>query len=243
MTTVAEARGRLPIDWQPRRHVIGGRRPASAGNVAYPLTVPGMNKPPGRYDVTVRVARDDGHPPTRRPSRSQPAGQRRAGTQASSARTRPRRSSALSALPRQTGPRRLPSPWPSWPTRSRLGIRSRHPAGERPVPAVVRRFEEHRLPELVVAAVAGDPDVSHAAAAPGSLPGRLAEARRPAHLRLAGPQLVTERAAFRLVLEQRSGHLNDHALTSRHRVNDRRNEHGMIVTRNSSPSSHQLGTI
>ena len=26
------------------------------------LTVPGMNKPPGRYDVTVRVARDDGHP-------------------------------------------------------------------------------------------------------------------------------------------------------------------------------------
>ena len=26
------------------------------------LTVPGMNKPPGRYDVTVRVASDDGHP-------------------------------------------------------------------------------------------------------------------------------------------------------------------------------------
>ena len=25
------------------------------------LTVPGMNKPPGRYDVTVRVAGDDGH--------------------------------------------------------------------------------------------------------------------------------------------------------------------------------------
>jgi hypothetical protein len=24
--------------------------------------VPGMNKPPSRYDVTVRVARDDGHP-------------------------------------------------------------------------------------------------------------------------------------------------------------------------------------
>jgi hypothetical protein len=39
------------------------------------------------------------------------------------------------------------------------------------VPAVVRRFEEHGLPELIVAAVAGDPDVSHAAAAPGSLPG------------------------------------------------------------------------
>jgi hypothetical protein len=27
------------------------------------LTVPDMNKPPRRYDVTVRVARDDGHPP------------------------------------------------------------------------------------------------------------------------------------------------------------------------------------
>jgi hypothetical protein len=25
------------------------------------LTVPGMNKPPSRYDVTVRVAKDDGH--------------------------------------------------------------------------------------------------------------------------------------------------------------------------------------
>ncbi len=37
------------------------------------------------------------------------------------------------------------------------------------MPAVVRRLEEHRLPELVVAAVAGDPDVSHAAA-PGRFP-------------------------------------------------------------------------
>jgi hypothetical protein len=25
------------------------------------LTVPGMNKPPSRYDVSVRVAKDDGH--------------------------------------------------------------------------------------------------------------------------------------------------------------------------------------
>ena len=32
------------------------------------------------------------------------------------------------------------------------------------MPAVVRRFEEYGLPELVVAAVAGDADVSHAAA-------------------------------------------------------------------------------
>jgi len=97
------------------------------------------------------------------------------------------------------------------------GVRARllsYPAGERLVPAVVRRLEEHRLPELVVAAVAGDPDVSHAAAAPGRFPGRFADARRPAHLRLAGPQLVTERAALRLALEQRNGHLNDHAVTS-----------------------------
>ena len=84
------------------------------------------------------------------------------------------------------------------------------------MPAVVRRFEEHRLPELVVAAVACDPDVSHAAVAPGCLPGRLAEARRPAHLRVAGLQLMAERAGFRLVIEQRSGHLNDHALTGCH---------------------------
>jgi hypothetical protein len=67
------------------------------------------------------------------------------------------------------------------------------------VAAVVWRFEEHRLPELVVAAAAGDADVSHAAAAPGGFPGRLADARLPAHLRLAGPQLMTERAALRLV--------------------------------------------
>jgi hypothetical protein len=84
------------------------------------------------------------------------------------------------------------------------------------VPAVVRRFEEHRLPEPVVAAVARDLDVSHAAAGRGRLPGRLAQARRPAHLRLAGPQPVTERARFRLVFEQGNEHLNDHARTSCH---------------------------
>ncbi len=42
-------------------------------------------------------------------------------------------------------------------------------AGKRLVPAVVRRLEEHRLPELVVAAGAGDPDVSPAAAVRGPL--------------------------------------------------------------------------
>ena len=74
------------------------------------------------------------------------------------------------------------------------------------MPAVVRRLEEHCLLEQVVAAVTCDADVSHAAAPAGGFPGRLADARRPAHLRFAGPQLMTERAAFRLVLEQRSGH-------------------------------------
>jgi hypothetical protein len=59
----------------------------------------------------------------------------------------------------------------------------------------MRWFEEHRLPGLVVAAVAGDQDVSHAAPAAGSFAGRFTQARFPAHLRLAGPQLVTERAA------------------------------------------------
>ena len=166
------------------------------------LTVPGMTKPPGRYDVTVRVAKDDGHSPD-------PAAFAAAASQAASrvnasvvsAHTA-RRSSALSASPRQTGPRRLRSPWPSSPARSRRRIRSGHPAGERPVPAVVRRFEEHRLPELVVAPIAGDLDVAHAAAAPGRFPGRCADARRPAHLRLARPQLMSERAALGSVLEQ-----------------------------------------
>jgi hypothetical protein len=83
------------------------------------------------------------------------------------------------------------------------------------MPAVVWRLEENCLPELVVAAVARDPDVSHAAAAPGRFPGWLAQARCPAHLRPAWPQLVTERAVLWLVLEQRNGRLDDHAPTSR----------------------------
>jgi hypothetical protein len=101
-----------------------------------------------------------------------------------------------------------------WVARSRLGTGSGYPACERLVPAVVRRLEEHRLPELVVAAVAGDQDVTHAAAPAGSFAGRFTRARFPAHLRLAGPQLVTERAVLGLILEHRDGHLNDHALTS-----------------------------
>ena len=97
----------------------------------------------------------------------------------------------------------------SWPAAG-----SGDPAAQGLVPAVVRRLEEHRLAELVVAAVAGDQDVAHAAAAAGGFASGLAQARFPAHLRPAGPQLMTEWAVFGLVLEHRDGHLNDHALTS-----------------------------
>ena len=31
--------------------------------IGLPPTVPGMDKPPSRYDVTVRVGKDDGHQP------------------------------------------------------------------------------------------------------------------------------------------------------------------------------------
>jgi hypothetical protein len=98
--------------------------------------------------------------------------------------------------------------------RSRLRAGSGYPAAERLVPVAVRRLEEHRLPELVMAAVAGDQDVTHATAALGSFAGRVAQARFPAHLRPSRPQWMTERAALRLVTEHRNGHLNDHALTS-----------------------------
>ena len=58
---------------------------------------------------------------------------------------------------------------------------------------------------------AGDPDVAHAAAAFGSLPGRRADAGLPADLGAAGPQLMTERADLGLVFENRYWHGNDHA--------------------------------
>ena len=101
------------------------------------------------------------------------------------------------------------------------------------MPAVVRRRVEYRLLELVLAAVAGDPDVAHADAAPGRFPGRLADARRPAHLRPAGPELVAERAALGFVFEQRNGHLNDHARTSRYA--------SMITAARSEPGPGSVG--
>jgi hypothetical protein len=110
-------------------------------------------------------------------------------------------------------PQWRPSPWPA---RSRPEAGSGPPADERPAPAVARRLDEHRLPDLAAAAGTGDPDVSPATAATGGFPGRLAGGRRPARLRLAWPQLMAERAQFRLVFEQGGGHLDDHARTSCH---------------------------
>lgn len=40
-----ECRGRLPMQWQPRRRVIGGRRSVSAGNVAYHAYSAGHGQP------------------------------------------------------------------------------------------------------------------------------------------------------------------------------------------------------
>jgi hypothetical protein len=180
------------------------------------LSVPGMNNPPGRYEVTVRVAGDGGYPPRPgglrgrgRPGSIRHERQRHQRAHGTGDHLRGRRGRARPAVGGGRRPGRRGR-------RSRLRIGSGHPAGERPVPAVVRRLEEHRMPELVVAAVARDLDVSHAATTRGSLPGRPAEARCPAHLRLAGPQLVTKRARFRLIIEQRNGHPNDHGLTGCH---------------------------
>src|SRR5271166_5121323 len=79
------------------------------------------------------------------------------------------------------------------------------------MPDVMRRLVERGLPELIVAGSAGHPDVAHAAAAFGSLPGRRADAGLPADLGVAGPQLMTERAILRLVFENNYWHENDHA--------------------------------
>ena len=70
----------------------------------------------------------------------------------------------------------------------------------------------NRLPELIVAAVAPDSHMSRPRPAASRI--RLAQARRPAHLRRAGP-LHPRTGALRLVFEQGSGYLNDQALTSR----------------------------
>jgi hypothetical protein len=150
---------------------------------------------PSRYDVTVRVARDDGIPrPGGLRGRSQPGSIQRE-------RKRPQRAHGRGdhlrrrrrrARPARSGCRRLAVVAGALNAEDPL----RSPAGERPVPAVVRRFEEHRLPELVVAAGARDPDVSHAAAAPGRLPVRLAgDPGGPVPSRLALVHLAQSRGS------------------------------------------------
>jgi len=62
-----------------------------------------------------------------------------------------------------------------------------------------------------MAGAAGHPDVAHAAASFGSLPGRRADAGLPADLGTAGPELVAERADLGFVFENRYRHENDHA--------------------------------
>lgn len=66
------------------------------------------------------------------------------------------------------------------------------------MPAVECGLVERRLPQLIMAGSAGDHRMTHAPAACRGFPGRPADARLPAHLRLTRPELVTERAAFRL---------------------------------------------
>jgi hypothetical protein len=178
------------------------------------LTVPHMHEPPRRHDI--RVAKEGGRhtdPATFAAAASQAA----AGRDASivSAHTADGIICVVS-VPAATGPQASPSRWPSSPMRSAPGIRCHHPAGKRVAPAVVRGLIKLRLPQLIMAGRAGDHRVPHAPAARRGFPGRPADTRLPAHLRPAGPQPVTERAAFRLVLEQRTGHLNDHARTNRY---------------------------
>ena len=71
---------------------------------------------------------------------------------------------------------------------------------------VMRRLIKRRLPELAVAGVTGQPQVPHAQAALCCFPCRRAEAGFPPDLCQAGPQLVAERTALRLVIEHGSGH-------------------------------------
>ena len=78
-----------------RRPAARGWRARSGPEMSYTtLTVPGMNEPPSSTTSPSGSPRMTAVSPTRQRSRSQPARQHRAGTRASSARTRPRRSSA-----------------------------------------------------------------------------------------------------------------------------------------------------
>ena len=64
MTTVAGARGKAfhAITTSTARHQRATASQPVPEMSHLLLTVPGMNKPPGRYDVTLRAASGDGHP-------------------------------------------------------------------------------------------------------------------------------------------------------------------------------------
>jgi len=180
------------------------------------LTLPHMNEPPRRHDVTIRVAREAGR-------HTDPAAFAAAASQAAAGRN----ASCLSAhtaeeiicvvsVPAANGPQAVAVALAVVVDALSAGDPQLSPSREGIVPAVVRGIVERRLPQLIVAGSAGDHRMAHAPAACRGFPGRPADARLPAHLRLTGPQLMTERAAFRLILEQRNGHLNDHARASRY---------------------------
>src|SRR5689334_11026145 len=62
-----------------------------------------------------------------------------------------------------------------------------------------------------MAGAAGHPDVAHAAAPFGPLPGGRADAGLPADLGAPGPQPMAERAELGFVFENRYWHEDDHA--------------------------------
>ena len=77
--------------WSAARELVAGSAPEISFTAP---TVPGIEKPPSRYDVTVRVGKDDGHQPD--PAAFAAAASRAASSRnaTSSARPRQRRSSA-----------------------------------------------------------------------------------------------------------------------------------------------------
>ena len=74
MATVT-GRGTLPWDGNRVATSLSGDGQRAPRMSHITLTVPGMNKPPGRYDVTVRVAKDDGHSPDPAAFAAEPARQ------------------------------------------------------------------------------------------------------------------------------------------------------------------------
>ena len=74
------------------------------------------------------------------------------------------------------------------------------------VPYVMWRLVEHRAPELLVTGVTRYPQMSQSPAPLSCFPRCRADTGLPPDLGHAGPQLVTERAVFRLVIEHSYGH-------------------------------------